>query len=537
MANERADFTNTLLEKGGRRETPVLGPQPQYSPPTDQDREIFAALIPEDHPLRQAARVIDFNRFRSLMAPCYSPTWGRPAKEPVLLLKLEFLQYHDRLSDRQVIGQAKVNVAYREFLELGLRSDLPDPSLLSRFRARLGAEGHRRIFDDLVAQAREQGLVKDRLRLKDATHVIANVAIPATIRLVANMRERLLEAAAAYDAERAEGERLRAETIRGTDTGMSPEQRLEMRVTHLREILAWTEELLPQRPSPAASDDPRTTRLEAALTLARKIVADREPGGGDQMVSLEERDARRGFHHGPYCGFLLDVLMDADSEFITTLDVLPANADEAADAAELVRREETTHGNDVEALSADKVLFQGEKLRELTDPEGLDLEVFVPPVKRPETNYFVPDDFALDEAGQTLTCPAGKTTTSRTRNRLDTGWEYRFCRSDCAACPLLANCMRQLPKTQGRAVNKGEYVAEYAAARAKAQTEEYAAVRKTHRKIERKLGEIVRHHGGRRARCRGQPKVLMQELMAALVVNVRRFVQMLCAEATPVAIG
>ena len=516
----------------------MLHPEPQYTPPTDQDREVFQTLIPADHYLRKAVRTVDFERFRPLMVPCYSPTWGRPAKEPVLLLKLEFLQYHDHLSDRQVMEQAQVNVAYREFLDLDLKSDLPDPSLLSRFRARLGAKGHRRIFDDLVAHAREQGLVKDRLRLKDATHVIANVAIPTTIRLVAAMRDRLLDAAAASDPERVEGERLRAETIRSTEAEMSPEQRLEMRVTHLREILAWTEELLPQRSHPWAADESDAASLEEAVKLARKILADREhPDAGDRLVSLEEPDARFGFHQGTYCGYLLDVLMDPDSEFITTLDVLPASGDEAANAAVLVRQEEATHGNDVEALSADSKLFQGEKLRELTDPQGLDLEVFVPPIKRPETKYFTPEDFLLDKTGETLTCPAGKTTTRRVPNCRESGWVYRFHRSDCAACPLLTKCMPKLPQQQGRAVNKGEYVAEYAAARAKAQTEEYAAVRKTHRKIERKLGEVVRHHGGRRARCRGQPKVLVQELMAALVVNAQRFVQLPCAEATCLAEG
>ena len=67
----------------------------------------------------------------------------------------------------------------------------------------------------------------------------------------------------------------------------------------------------------------------------------------------------------------------------------------------------------------------------------------------------------------------------------------------------------------------------------RAQTPEYQEVRRTHQKIERKLGEVVRHHGGRRARCRGQPKILIQELMTILVVNVRRITQLHCAGPTP----
>jgi hypothetical protein len=40
---------------------------------------------------------------------------------------------------------------------------------LSQFRTRLGEELFTRIFDEVVRQARAKGLVKDRLRLKDAT--------------------------------------------------------------------------------------------------------------------------------------------------------------------------------------------------------------------------------------------------------------------------------------------------------------------------------------------------------------------------------
>ena len=201
---------------------------------------------------------------------------------------------------------------------------------------------------------------------------------------------------------------------------------------------------------------------------------------------------------------------------------------EAADAAVLIRQEEQAQGNDVEALSGDSALFQGEKLHELTDPEGLDLEVFVPPTSPQPTPYFTSDDFALDKDSQTVTCPAGQQSTMRDRNEQHTGWIYRFRRSACADCPLQAKCLARLPKQHGRSVTKNDYAAEYAAARAKAQTPEFAAIRRIHRKVERKLAELVRWHGGRRARCRGQPKVLVQELITGFVVNVKRVVEMLC---------
>jgi hypothetical protein len=48
-------------------------------------------------------QTVDFDRFRELLAPYYNPTLGRPAIEPLLLLKLEFLQFQYDLSDREVI--------------------------------------------------------------------------------------------------------------------------------------------------------------------------------------------------------------------------------------------------------------------------------------------------------------------------------------------------------------------------------------------------------------------------------------------------
>ena len=297
------------------------------------------------------------------MEPCYSPDQGRPAIEPVLLLKLEFLQYHDRLSDQRVIDAAQVNVAYREFLGLGLKSPLPDPSLLSYFRGRLGAKTHREIFDDVVRQAREHGLVKDRLRLKDATHVIADVAVPATIALVAQVRERLLDAVAPYDATWVEGQRVRAEIIRDDSAHAAEAQRLEARVTHLGEIIAWADDLVARQRGTIAAAGVLWERLQETLSLAHKVLHDRQhPEAGDALASLEDPDARFGRHCGSYCGYLLDIAMDADSELITSVVVPASSGDEADDAAILIRQEEQAHGNDVQALSVDGGAVEGRKV-------------------------------------------------------------------------------------------------------------------------------------------------------------------------------
>jgi transposase len=499
---------------------------PVYQPLTDLDLLIFEATVPQDHYLRRVLHVLDFQRFRPLLAAAYDPGRGRPALEPLLLLKLEFLQYHYNLSDRAVVDQARYNLAFRLFLGLSLHSPLPDPSLLTYFRRRLGGQRHQQLFDEVVGAAREKGLVKDRLRLKDATHVLANLAIPSTIALIAQTRERLLQALRPWDNPRVAQEVQRAEVIRTTTADSSGEERLLQRVAHLRAILAWAEEVAATAAHSHASIAIKEP-LQQALRLTRKVLADRDDADGpDHLVSVHDPEARRSKHGEFFTGYLLDVAMDADSQIVTAVNVLPGHGPEALDTLTLLKLEEQAQQNDVQAVSLDGAGFHGEALRALTQPGGPQVEVYVPPKELPVTGLFTAEQFTLDASGQTLTCPAGQTTDKQRSSYHDTGRQFRFQRAACAACPLMGQCLARLPQTTGRVVIKNHHEKEYQAARAKAQTEAYRAVRREHPAIERKLGEMVRWHRARWARYRGQAKVLLQGLLTGLVVNVKRLVRL-----------
>jgi transposase len=491
------------------------------------DRQVFKQLVPADHYLRRALEVIDWDRLGGLLAGYYSPDRGRPSEVPVRMLKLEFLRYHDNLSDRQVIARAETDIAYRFFLQLSMRERLPDPSSLCYFRGRLGVEGFRRVFWDLISQAREHGLVKDRLRIKDATHVIADVALPTTLALVAQVRDKLLGAAEPFEACRVAGERANLEVLRASSAGRSLEERLAARVAHLREILAWADGLRP----PAEAETSRAWGKFLDLRqLAHKILSDQEhPEGGRRVRSTVDPDARRGKHGGWYDGYLFDVLIDADSELITEVNVLSACDNEGADAVELVRGEEAAQGNDIAALSIDGAGFQGALLRELEDAEGLAVDVYVPPKRAPEGERFVPEEFTEDRQREVVRCPAGEESRYRQRDSKHSVTIYRFARSTCMDCPLRPRCLEKAPGAFGRTVRKNDYEAEHRRARQKATTPEYQAVRREHPKVERKLGEVMNRHGGRRARYRGRWKVLVQELMASTATNVKRMVRLLGA--------
>ena len=140
-----------------------------------------------------------------------------------------------------------------------------------------------------------------------------------------------------------------------------------------------------------------------------------------------------------------------------------------------------------------------------------------------------PRDFEEDAERKVVTCPAGQTSQSGYRDNQKQTTKYCFAASTCRACPLLAHCMKQPPKRHGRTVCKTDYQAEHQRARAKAATPQYTSVRREHPKVERKLGEVMNRHGGRRARYRGRWKVLIQELMACTATNVKRLVRLGCA--------
>ena len=501
-------------------------PTESFVPLSDFERQLFTQLVPEDDLLRHWLQRIDFERFRPTLAEHYCLHNGRPSLDPVMMLKLDLLSMHYRWSDRELLRHARVNMAVRLFLNIGVQTKLPHHTSMVYFRQRVGADTIQEIFHDVLGQARDLGLVKDRLRLKDATHIIANIAIPSTIRLVAETRDEVLDAAAPFEPALVAYEWQQADGISAVaDEDMPDSERLVRRVEHLRRVLLWADQV-PALPAFLAASSDSQEKLRTALKLAHKVLNDRdEPEAGDKVISVQDPDARCGKHGEFFDGYLVDVTMDADSELLTGVNVLPANGDEGGDAVRLIEQEEAAHGNDIAGISIDGAGFRGTLLRELTDPEGLNLEVFTPPTQRIPLPVLAAEEFTLSEDGKTLTCPAGQTTMNRERTSSDTGVKFRFSKKQCGACPLREKCLTG-PQVKSRSVTKNDYDAEYHAARAKAQTAEYAKVRKEHPAIERKLGEMVRWHNLRRARYRGLEKVRRQALLTALAINLKRIVKL-----------
>ena len=76
--------------------------------------------VPQDHQVRSIAAVLDLSWVHGALAPHYS-NLGRPSIDPELMLRMLILGYVFAIrSERQLVREVQVNLAYRWFCGLGI---------------------------------------------------------------------------------------------------------------------------------------------------------------------------------------------------------------------------------------------------------------------------------------------------------------------------------------------------------------------------------------------------------------------------------
>jgi len=161
----------------------------------------------------------------------------------------------------------------------------------------------------------------------------------------------------------------------------------------------------------------------------------------------------------------------------------------------------------------DSAYADGATLHEQTQ-RGHDMRTKVPPVRN--ANGFSKDQFRIDLAAGTVTCPAQHTVTIR-------HGRHRSARFGplCRSCPLRAACTKA---RGGRviSIHPHEAALQHAKARQKdpAWQQAYRAYRPV---VERKISHFThRPWGGRKARCRGAHRILTDIVTRAGAINLAR---------------
>ncbi|MHC5375819.1 IS1182 family transposase [Enterococcus sp. LJL120] len=137
---------------------------------------IMDDLVPKDHLVRKIDQSIIFDFIYPIVESTYS-TLGRPSIDPVVLVKIVFIQYLFGIrSMRQTIKEIETNVAYRWFLGFDFNEKIPHFSTFGKNYVRRFRETDlfEEIFAYILEQAVKAGFITEDVLYMDSTHIKAN---------------------------------------------------------------------------------------------------------------------------------------------------------------------------------------------------------------------------------------------------------------------------------------------------------------------------------------------------------------------------
>jgi transposase len=132
--------------------------------------------VPETHLLRLIDKHISFEFVRQQLKDSYSET-GRPSIDPELLLRILLIGYlYGISSERKLVEELRMHLAWRWFTGLGFDQEIPHHSTFSKNRHGRFQESKlfEQLFEQIVKQCVEVGLVRGHTLLRK---------MPATVKL------------------------------------------------------------------------------------------------------------------------------------------------------------------------------------------------------------------------------------------------------------------------------------------------------------------------------------------------------------------
>ena len=429
------------------------------------------SLVPSEHLLRKVDRAVDFSFIRDRVKHLYCEDNGRPALDPVVLFKLLLLGYlYGVRSERQLMREVEVNVAYRWFLGLKLRDKVPDASTLSQNRRRRFAEStiYQEIFDQIVELAVKKGLASGAVLYTDSTHLKAN----------ANKNK--------FDV---------AEVV------VKPQE-------YLASLEAAVEEDRAAHGKKPLKDKPAS-----------------EPATREIKVSRTDPDAGYMVREGKPKGFFyLDHrTVDGRHAIITDTHVTPANVHDSVPYLSRLDRQRERFNFNIRAVGVDAGYAAAAITQGLEDRSIYGVIGYRTPTHR--DGYFYKRDYKYDQKVDVYICPNGQLLPYRTTNREG----YRQYHSDpqqCKNCPVRQQC------TQSSNATKVVTRHVWEASRERMEQHRLSRVGKRIYKrrketVERSFADGKQLHGHRYARFRGLRRVQQQCLLAAAAQNIKKIALLL----------
>ena len=235
----------------------------------------------------------------------------------------------------------------------------------------------------------------------------------------------------------------------------------------------------------------------------------------DRVISTVDTEARHGHktQNRRFDGYKAHLAVDPDSELIDDVVVTPANTPDRAVANDLLA--DHTGSDDKPVVVGDSA-YADAATRAGLGEAGFEVLAKTPPVRN-STGGFTKDDFDVDLAADTVTCPAGHTVAIR-HGRREAKASFK---PHCGHCPLKDQCT---PSRRGRTISINPHEALLQRVRAEQRTPEWQSrYRETRPTVERKISHFTRRAwGGRKARVRGRARVATDADTRAAALNWAR---------------
>jgi len=142
---------------------------------------VYERIVPKDHFLVALENLFDWKAISQELIGAYRGRglYGRPPYDPAQIFKMLFISYLYGVSEREVEQLVKYHLVVKWFVGLAVDEPAPDHSTLTVFKNRfLREDTWQRLvgcFDDLLQQAREQGLEMGHIQILDSVHTQADV--------------------------------------------------------------------------------------------------------------------------------------------------------------------------------------------------------------------------------------------------------------------------------------------------------------------------------------------------------------------------
>ena len=369
-------------------------------------------------------------------AEFYCADNGRDSVPPSLLATALLLQSHDKVSDAEAKARADFDIRWKVALGIEVEDRPFAKSTLQVFRAQLILHDKvREVFESSLRLARESGYLKRRsMRVAlDTTNILGRGAVRDTFNLLADGIVKLMRALAQDEGisvgkwAKAQGYgRYLASSIKGEAAIDWSDKRA--RKALLAGIVADADRLLElsrQAQGEFTEDGEERQRIVAGAELLGQLLLqdiERKSGDGggdgdgvslkdgvskDRMMSVHDPEMRHGHKSSRrrFDGHKAAIVVDTDTQLITAVEVLPGNAPDNLGALELVEESEANSGVPVQEAMGDAAYGDGGTRQAFADA-GRKLVARVP--GRLDRQHFPKDDFVIDLAAGSCTCPAGQ---------------------------------------------------------------------------------------------------------------------------------